>query len=163
MKKLLWLLLVLTAGVVHAQTITTIILVRHAEKASDGSKDPTLSDAGKARALQLATFLQSQSIQGIYSTAYQRTRQTVEPLATAKVLKVEEYDPASKTAVSEIAARHPGGTIVIVGHSNTVPGMVNQLIGREEYKNFDDSDYGNLIIVSLVDGSKNAKVTWLRY
>jgi hypothetical protein len=49
------------------------------------------------------------------------------------------------------------GTVVICGHSNTIPALANILIGKEQYKTFDDSDYGNLLII------KDGTVTHLRY
>jgi broad specificity phosphatase PhoE len=88
---------------------------------------------------------------------------TVAPLAAKKNLTITEYDAGSKSSISEIVQKNAGGTVVIVGHSNTVPAMLNQLIGKEEFKNFDDTDYGNLVIVSVMEGSTNPKITWLRF
>jgi broad specificity phosphatase PhoE len=130
---------------------------------SDGTKDPGLTEEGLARANRLATMLESQTVTAIYSTPYQRTRLTVAPLAAKKNLTITEYDAGSKSSISEIVQKNAGGTVVIVGHSNTVPAMLNQLIGKEEFKNFDDTDYGNLVIVSVMEGSTNPKITWLRF
>jgi broad specificity phosphatase PhoE len=64
--------------------------------------------------------------------------------------------------VDAMLSKHQGGTIVICGHSNTTPAIVNYLTGhKDEFKTFDDTDYGNLVIVSRCDGE--GKVTWLRY
>lgn len=165
MKRILivWILVSASAATSHAQQQTTLIIVRHAEKVADGTKDPALSEEGISRANRLAAMLESQAIQAIYSTPYQRTRLTVAPLAAKKSLKVDDYDPTSKTFVSDLIQKNRGGTIVVVGHSNTVPGMLNQIIGKEEFKNFDDADYGNLIIVSVAEGATAPKITWLRY
>jgi hypothetical protein len=53
--------------------------------------------------------------------------------------------------------------LIICGHSNTVPALANYLIGKDSYKAFEDSDYGNIIIVSVVERGKNANVVWLNY
>jgi 2,3-bisphosphoglycerate-dependent phosphoglycerate mutase len=53
--------------------------------------------------------------------------------------------------------------VLLSGHSNTVPVILNYLIGEEKYKVLDDGDYGNIIVVSVIDRGKNAKVTWLKY
>ncbi len=56
-----------------------------------------------------------------------------------------------------------GGTIVIAGHSNTVPGLANYLTGKNELQNFDDTDYDNLLIVTVIEKGKTAKLVWLTY
>jgi phosphohistidine phosphatase SixA len=110
----------LTAFESSAQQLTTFILVRHAEKA-DGSDDPELSEAGKARAQRLAEVLSKTSIQAIYSTSYKRTRDTVSPLAKAKGLEVIAYEAKKADPIEKILKDHVGGTVVISGHSNTTP------------------------------------------
>lgn len=145
----------------YAQQATTFILVRHAEKADDGTRDPALSEAGDARAQNLLKALNKTSIDAIYSTNYKRTRQTVTPLATEKKLEILTYDGLKMEQIDKMLADHAGGTILVVGHSNTVPAVANYLSGQA-YKNFDDSEYGNLIIVTLTEKGKG-KVTWLTY
>src|SRR4051812_13231461 len=114
MKKLLFalLLVVFVLPVAYSQA-TTFILVRHAEKVADGSKDPELSEAGKARALALARLLKENKIDAIYSTSYKRTQGTVAPLAMSKALTVLPYDAMKGEAIDQIASKFPGGTIVI--------------------------------------------------
>jgi 2,3-bisphosphoglycerate-dependent phosphoglycerate mutase len=145
-----------------AQEITTIILIRHAEKISDGSKDPDLTDAGKARALRLADVLKDTKVDAIYSTAFKRTQNTVAPLALSKGLSVLPYQAMKGEVIDEIIKNFAGKTILICGHSNTTPWTINYLLGKEEYKDFADSDYDNLVIVSLTEKGKG-KTTWLTY
>ncbi|MFN7330469.1 MAG: hypothetical protein ACK5UP_13295, partial [Bacteroidota bacterium] len=64
--------------------------------------------------------------------------------------------------VDEMISKWKGGTILICGHSNTTPAIINRLIGKEEYKTFDDGDYSNLIILTFASVG-DAKITWLRY
>jgi broad specificity phosphatase PhoE len=162
--KYLVILFFLTLSVVAgAQTITTVILVRHAEKGTDDPKDPELSEAGKERAQHLAQVLKEIKVDAIYSTPYKRTRNTVTPLAEAKGISVLNYDPSKKEEIDMLLQKFAGGTIVIAGHSNTVPGLANYLTGKTEFQNFDDSDYDNLMVVTVVERGKNAKVVWLTY
>jgi 2,3-bisphosphoglycerate-dependent phosphoglycerate mutase len=59
--------------------------------------------------------------------------------------------------------KHGGGTVLVVGHSNTIPGIVNFLTGKNEYKNFEETEYGNLIIVTVFEKGKKTSVTWITY
>ncbi|MBN8650467.1 MAG: histidine phosphatase family protein [Cytophagales bacterium] len=162
--KYLVILFFLTLSVVAgAQTITTVILVRHAEKGTDDPKDPELSEAGKQRAQHLAQVLKEIKVDAIYSTPYKRTRNTVTPLAEAKGVSVLNYNPSKKEEIDQMLQKFAGGTIVIAGHSNTVPDLANYLTGKTEFHNFDDSDYDNLLVVTVVEKGKNAKVIWLTY
>lgn len=146
-----------------AQSPTTIILVRHAEKASEGGNDPELSDAGKQRAELLAKTLSKTKVTAIYSTPYKRTKNTVAPLATAKNLTIETYNPKPEE-LDALIQKNKGGTVVVAGHSNTTPSFVNYLTGNKgEYPNFDDADYGNIIIVTFVEKGKDVKVVWMSY
>ncbi|MBL0739593.1 SixA phosphatase family protein [Chryseolinea lacunae] len=145
------------------QKITTVILVRHAEKVADGSDDPELKPEGTARAAHLAEVLQHSDIDGVYATPFKRTQNTVMPLAKAKNVAVQLYDPKKADEIDNLVKKHVGGTLVVCGHSNTVPRMANRLIGKEQFAEFDDSAYNNLIIISVVETGKATKVTWLTY
>jgi broad specificity phosphatase PhoE len=148
--------------VLAQQKVTTVILIRHAEKMVDGSSDPDLTESGRTRAVLLADLLSKAKIDAIYSTHYRRTENTVAPLAQRHGLIVQNYDGGKMPEVDAMLAKHQGGTIVICGHSNTTPAIVNYLTGhKDEFKTFDDTDYGNVVIVSRCDGE--GKVTWLRY
>lgn len=152
-----------TAWGCRAQQITTFILVRHAEKVIDDSKDPVLSEAGNARAIRLLVLLERASVDAIYTTPYKRTRATVEPLAQAKGVAIHEYEPQKEAAIDELLTAHAGKTIVLCGHSNTIPEIANWLTGSKQYHEFDESDFGNLMIVSVIKKGSVANVTWLRY
>lgn len=139
---------------VQAQESTTFILVRHAEKADDGTKNPPLNEIGKERAKALADHLKETDITAIYSTDFKRTRQTVQQIADAEGLQIKSYDPFSSTALDMMFENESGGIVLISGHSNTTPLLANQLIGEERYQQFDDSDYDNLFIVVAVEKGK---------
>jgi len=160
---ILLILLAISCAGCSQQTITTFILSRHAEKGDDGTKDPDLTPAGYERAQALRRLLSRASIDAVYSTAFKRTRNTVLPLAQEKSLTILEYEPAKTEEIDKMLAKYPGGTVVICGHSNTIPSVINYLTGRDEYKNFADSDYGNLIVVTIVEKGKLVSVTRLNY
>jgi 2,3-bisphosphoglycerate-dependent phosphoglycerate mutase len=144
-------------------SITTFILLRHAEKATDGTKDPDLTEVGKKRVESLIKLLASTKLDAIYSTNFKRTHNTVASLAQAHSLSISSYDGSKMEEIDAMLAKFNGGTIVLSGHSNTTPAIINYLTGhKEEFKTFDDSDYGNLIFVSVLRKGE-AKVIWLRY
>jgi broad specificity phosphatase PhoE len=168
MRNLKCLLLLLIACIfaapksIIAQEITTVILVRHAEKADDGTSDPPLNEKGKKRARDLASMLSKTEISAIYSTDYKRTRQTMMPLARQKGLEINTYDPTESAFVDSLIAQHKGGTVLISGHSNTTPEVANLLLDKNRFKPFDESDYGNIFIITLEDIGKG-EVVHLRY
>lgn len=166
MKKLLFIFFVAIGIHTQAQEskITTFILVRHSEKdLTQSTNDPDLSKEGHARVVKLVELFRNAQIDAVYSTEYKRTRQTVEPLAQPRSLPVMSYQPMIKEDVDLMLKKHVGQTVLVSGHSNTIPNLINYLLGEDKYKNFDDTDYGNVVIVSLTERGKNAKVTWLRF
>lgn len=139
----------------------TFILVRHGEKTSDTERDPDLSAAGVERARQLARRLAGDDITAIYTTDYRRTRQTVEPTAAAHRIDAETYD--AKLPADEFAARlkaaHPRGTVLVAGHSNTVPDIVAALCECETAP-MPETEYDRLSTVHVAaDGSARLQVT----
>jgi 2,3-bisphosphoglycerate-dependent phosphoglycerate mutase len=163
MKNGLVILLLFVSTIVWAQQTTTFILVRHAEKASDGTSDPPLTEEGIARANNILSLFQQTEITAIYSTNYKRTTMTIAPLAEAKKVAVAIYDPKNLKEFSlKLLKDDPGGTTVISGHSNTTPTLANLLLGEEKFKQFDDDDYGNMLIITI-DSNGMAKLLHLRY
>ncbi len=162
---LIILILVLGATGVSAQkkTITTFILVRHAEKLKDGTNDPDLSPQGIERANRLAEMLKEIQVDAIYSTNFKRTKNTVLPFAEFKGLEIKSYEALKTEDIERMLQKHKGGTILISGHSNTTPWVANLLTGTEKYTDFDDSDYGNVLIVTVVEKGILAQVTCIRY
>ena len=150
MKSIYLLLTILFMNLMHSQEATTIYLIRHAEKAV-ATGDPDLSEGGKARAAQWAEWLGDKNISAIYSTPYKRTQQTARPLALKINQQVITYNP-SEADLKDMAARHKGQSIVIVGHSNTIPMYVNRLIGENIYPDIDEAEYGSIFIITLENG-----------
>ena len=139
------------------------VLVRHAEKADDGTRDPPLTAAGRARALALSRLLADAPVVAAYASDYRRTRQTAQPTAAAHRLAVAGYDPARPAAgfAAQLLQRHPSGTVLVVGHSNTIPGLVAALC-RCPVAPLGDGDYDRLFRVR-VDAQGHALLTEQRY
>lgn len=139
--------------------VTTVILVRHAEK-EKGGRDPALTAAGKERAQRLARHLAVAGVQQCFTTDFKRTRGTVAPLCAALGLQAKVYAPRPGLA-RRILAQHAGSTVVVAGHSNTVPALIRAL-GVAEAPAIDESVYDNLFVVTIAaDGS--ARLLRLRY
>lgn len=136
-------------------SITTVIFVRHAEKEFDESGDPELTQEGRKRAQLLAEMLSAQKIDKIYSTPFKRTIQTVQPLADNKGIKIEEYNPFKIEESIELIKNANGQSLLFSGHSNTIPVMINKILGKDEFKMIDENDYSNLFILTLVNNQVN--------
>lgn len=151
----------------ESQATTTIIFVRHAEKTSETETDPSLSAAGQRRVAELTRQLMDADViagvDAIYATPYKRTRETAQPLATALDLPVTSYDPDDNDAVLEdILDKHKGKIILVVGHSDTLPGLIADLGASKRVPPIADYEYDNLYLVSIPWFGKT-KTIRLRY
>jgi broad specificity phosphatase PhoE len=140
----------------ESQATTTIIFVRHAERALEPADNPGLNAAGKRRAAELARQLVDADvvagIDAIYSTDYRRTLETAQAVADAHdSLEVTCcYDPDDNEAVlAEILKTHKGKIILVVGHSNTVPTLIADLGASKKVPPIGHSEYDNIYIVSI--------------
>jgi 2,3-bisphosphoglycerate-dependent phosphoglycerate mutase len=141
---------------------TTIIVVRHAEKINDASNpNPDLTPAGQARAQELARVLANSGISKIFVTQYGRTQQTVQPLANALQLQITQVDAKDTQELIRQIDKHRGETILVSGHSNSVPGIIEAL-GGGRVPDIPDSAHDNLYVLSIYRYGK-ATVTRLRY
>jgi broad specificity phosphatase PhoE len=141
---------------VAAQTGTTVYIVRHAEKADAPANDPPLSADGAARAQALREVLADARISAIISTPTVRTRTTAVPLAEALGVPIETVAVQGSIAAhaAEVAAAvraKAGGSVLVVGHSNTVNRIATAL-GGPAIADLCDGDYDQLFILQLVDG-----------
>lgn len=151
----------------ESQATTTMIFVRHAEKALTPVDDPALTPEGQARAAELARQLVDADvvagIDAIYSTPYRRTIETVQPVADALELEINRYDPAEEEVeLGRMLKQHKGKIILIVGHSNTVPTMIAELGASKLVPPIAEFEYDNIYIVSIPWFGKT-KTIRLRY
>lgn len=136
--------------------VSVIYLVRHAEKADDHPRDPTLTDAGRVRARALARTLADVPLTSVFSTDYRRTRETAAPVARDHGLEIRPYryvpgSPEWEDFVGMLAAS-PGHHLV-VGHSNTTPALVRWL-GGDPVSRIHEMEYDRLYMVAVAaDGS----------
>ncbi len=128
---------------------TQIFLVRHAEKADDGTRNPPLTQLGKDRASSLSKLLMREDINLVYSTDYLRTKHTAQPHAAALGLSVQLYDPRKLPEFANQLSNLKGQNILVVGHSNSTPSLANAILETETYKQFDESEYSNLIVITI--------------
>ena len=138
----------------ESQATTTIIFVRHAEKAAEPAGDPHLSPAGQRRVAELTRQMVDADvvagIDAVYSTPYNRTQETVRPLADALNLPINTYDAADTEAVLEkILREHKGKIILVAGHSNTVPVLIANLGASKRVPEIHEDEYDNIYIVSI--------------
>ena len=138
----------------ESQATTTVIFVRHAEKATLPTDDPGLSESGKRRAAELARQLVDADVvagvDAVYSTSYRRTEETAQPVAEALNLPILAYDASNtEMIIDEIVRKHKGKIILVVGHSNTVPAMIGNMGASKKVPAIDEGEYDNIYIVSI--------------
>lgn len=158
------LFLFITLMSISAQAATTIILVRHAEKASM-TGDMPLSEAGSARATELARVLGNSGISAIYTTQYRRTQETVAPLAKALNITPKQIEAGGKTyaanVVRAVLDQHKGKTVLVSGHSNTTVDVLREL-GMPDPPVIEEPQFDYLFVCTIGDALPASCVT-LRY
>ncbi|MDX1943508.1 MAG: phosphoglycerate mutase family protein [Saprospiraceae bacterium] len=143
---------------------TTIILFRHAEAPTTSSdpRNPDLSEAGMERAKRLTSLLSDLIIDECYSTPLKRTQQTIQFIAAQRGQVTKEYDPRALPAFADALRQSAGKTILVAGHSNTTPTLVNLLIGEERYRQLHESEFGKIWMLTFING-KLAQTVVLNY
>ena len=143
-------------GFYDESVVSTFYFIRHAEKdrSDPENDDPELNQQGLGRAMHWAEILDDIEINAVYTTDYERTTMTAAPISVKKDLTVQYYDPSSLN-VEQFKADNLGNSVLVVGHSNSTPDLVNRMLGEERYEAMDDTDNGSLFIVQTF----NDKVT----
>ena len=136
----------LSALLIWPACTTKYYLVRHAERLND-SNDSPLSPIGHARANTLRDTLANKGIDQIFASTFERTQQTGQPLATALGMAVTVYRPDTTAGLVARLKKIRGKSVLVVGHSNTVPDLVQGLCG--ETVAIPDDDFDNLFIVTI--------------
>lgn len=157
MKQLLTLILLIAfAFPVSAQEETptnqtsTYYFIRHAEKdkSDKTNRNPNLIMEGVLRAAKWSLVFDHVNFDAVYSTDYNRTRETAKPTAEKKGLDITIYDPRNMD-VKTFLETTKGKTVLVVGHSNSTPTFVNSILGTKKYQNIDESNNANLYIVTI--------------
>jgi phosphohistidine phosphatase SixA len=156
---------VVVLGVISAfsRPVTTLIVIRHAEKVIDpNNADPDLSPAGQARAQEIVRMFGDAGIKAIYATQWKRTQQTVKPLADRLGLPINQVNSKNTAELlNQIRSQHAGEIVFIAGHNSTVPEIVAAL-GGPTFPTIPESEYDHLYIVTVYRTGK-AKVVKMKY
>lgn len=167
MLRFLSLVLLALPAVLPAQDATrptVVVIVRHAEKAAQPANDPPLTETGVERAQALALMLRNAEVGAVLHTPTTRTRETARPVAEQAGLTPEvlPLGPMATHAAAVAAAvrKHPGKTVVVVGHSNTIMAYIAAL-GGPKRADLCDHEYDGLYTLVL-DGD-SARLVEGRY
>ncbi len=125
--------------------LTTYILVRQADRT--GGED-VLSEKGEIRARELSRVLEYVDLDMVYCSDYRRTRATVDPMLRQKGMEATIYNAKDIPGFVETLESHQGKTVLIVGHSNTVPQTINMLGVSPPVPDLNHDQYDRLYIVS---------------
>lgn len=135
----------------------TVLITRHAEK-GDFSADPPLSDQGMRRAEALSLLPETQSVTTVITTQYRRSIETAAPAAVrqgllSRVVNATARPDDLKALADEILESAEFGTVLVVGHSNTVPLIIRELGGPADIV-LTEEDYGDLFILTINSGGE---------
>lgn len=143
-----------------------VVLVRHGEKATVGGSDPSLSEAGVARAQALAGALTMLTPNAIVVSSLKRTGETAAVVVskTGVVPTVIPIDGGGAAHVAAVAAAvHAArGIVLVVGHSNTVPAIVTAL-GGPPLPDLCDASYATLFVLTPGQAGAAAQVVRAQY
>ena len=133
---------------------TTYYIVRHAEKLNETANTP-LSDAGLARANVLKDTLLNKKIKYIFVSDKLRTQQTAQPTADAFDLSFTTFlsTPAGTLSlIQQLQTYKSTYGILVVGHSNTVPQIIDSLMKAPQHITIGENDFDNLYVVKISKG-----------
>lgn len=151
----------------------TVFLIRHAEREDEPRQDPPLSKDGVARSQALARLLGTAGIKAIFTSQYTRTKQTAEPLATKLGINVTPFtlksNPSNPRQIAEESTaevtnkilEHAGESVLVIGHSNSIPDVI-KMLGGDFIPTIDERKFDDLFIVNVYAKGK-AKVVQLKY
>jgi broad specificity phosphatase PhoE len=149
------------AWAVLAASTTIVVVMRHAEKAADGTQDPPLSAAGVERAGRIAAMFgggpRELAVDTIFVTQWRRTGATATPLATrlgVPMISVQAED--LKALEARILHEYRGRRVLVVAHSDTVPELVHDLARGATIPLTGDGEYGTAYVIAIPRWSRPA-------
>lgn len=125
-------------------------VMRHLQTPT-GMSDPDLTAEGMANARMLPEWFENDRPSAIYISPTKRSQQTAAPLAQALGLTPKLYDPSNTPALVQMV-RAEQGTVLVVGHSNTVPVIVEQL-GGVRPEPLTENQFGDVWHVAGLNGN----------
>jgi len=146
-------------GSIQETKSTTFYLIRHAEKDRSNPKDqnPNLTPSGLKRAKYWSSYFDTIPLNSVYTTDFNRTKQTILPVCNLKNITPEIYSP-NNINIQEFIKKNKGKNVLISGHSNTTPAMVNKLINKQEFDDMSDSDNKSLFVVKIINSDISFEV-----
>ncbi len=123
---------------------TTYYFVRHAEKDTTDkeNRDPQLTEEGIRRANFLATYFKDKSLDMFYSTDYGRTLQTIIPTLHQFKGNIKSYTAGKDTLFdAEFWKATYGKKVLVLGHSNTSPRFMNEILSESVYDDLEENTY----------------------
>ncbi|ABV86169.1 histidine phosphatase family protein [Shewanella pealeana] len=152
----------INSGVIDAISTSQtkiVVLVRHAEKIEEGSRNPILTEAGQQRALALSEALKPLELSQLIASNYQRTQLTLDPIASQRKLPViiadTQFGTEAHVASVVTLVNQTSGNSLIAGHSNTVP-LIIKALGGPIIPAIDEAQYGTLYLLSI---AKSGEIT----
>lgn len=151
----------------------TVYLVRHAERADEPRQDPPLTEKGVLRSQELARVLGNANVKAIITSQFLRTKATAEPLARKLNLSATSIslslNPANPRQIAEHSTaevtnkilENSGGSVVVVGHSNSIPDVI-RMLGGDVAPVIDEKKFDDLFVVTVYAKGK-AKVAHMKY
>ena len=128
---------------------TVVILVRHADRV-EGTD--ALTPAGRERSEALVNVLRKAGVAAIVTSDAARAVQTAGPFVSASGIAPITLPGGNTDAfVREILDKHAGGTVLVVGHSNTVPKIVAGL-GGPQLPDIEAGEFDTLLVLTLREG-----------
>jgi phosphohistidine phosphatase SixA len=121
-----------------------------------GERDPELLPEGQGLAAALPARLAAHPPRTIFVSSFRRTQQTAVAVAARWGLTPIVYDPADTPGLVARVRAAPG-PVLIVGHSNTVPDIVEQLGGTRPAP-LSHPDFGELWIIAADGATHRARV-----
>ncbi len=145
------------------QENTTYYFIRHAEKnrSDKTNKNPKLIKKGRKRAKKWSETLKNINFDAVYSTNYNRTKETAQPTAAKNNLEITLYNPRD-IDYKLFKKQTKGKKVLIVGHSNTTPKFVNAILGKEKYNDIKDNNNANLYIVTIIDNKTSDQLLYIK-
>ena len=122
-----------------------VYVMRHLQ--AETGQDPGLTAEGQRQAGLLANWFQGRKPpRAIYVSTFRRSRDTAAPLAAKLAIEPKVYDPSNSEALAA-SVLGERGPVLVVGHSNTVPEIVERLGGARPAP-IAHHEYGDIWLVS---------------
>lgn len=141
----------------------TVLLLRHADVDPPPGHVPDtwpLNPAGRERAAALLHVAGNAGVSAIFVSPALRTQQTVAPLAARLGIATTQTPPSLQDFVQEVLSDATGDVVLVAGHSNTVPQMIDALGAPSPGSLLQGHD--DLFIVTVTEEGE-AHVARLRY